>query len=46
MDAELRAWCRARLSGAKVPREFVVIDTLPRNVLGKVLKRALRERRT
>jgi fatty-acyl-CoA synthase len=38
----LRAWCRERLSGAKVPRDFVLVDALPRNPTGKVLKRELR----
>ncbi|MRG96753.1 class I adenylate-forming enzyme family protein [Polyangium spumosum] len=39
---ELDAYCRARLSGAKVPREFVFLPSLPRNPTGKVLKRELR----
>jgi fatty-acyl-CoA synthase len=38
----LRAWCRERLSGAKVPRDFVLLEALPRNPTGKVLKRELR----
>jgi fatty-acyl-CoA synthase len=38
----LRAWCRERLSGAKVPRDFLFLDALPRNPTGKVLKRDLR----
>jgi fatty-acyl-CoA synthase len=41
-DHTLRAWCRERLSGPKVPREFVFVDALPRNPTGKVLKRELR----
>ncbi|MDC0749229.1 class I adenylate-forming enzyme family protein [Polyangium mundeleinium] len=39
---ELEAFARARLSGAKVPREFVFVPSLPRNPTGKVLKRELR----
>jgi len=39
---ELEAHCRKRLSGAKVPREFVFLPSLPRNPTGKVLKRELR----
>lgn len=39
---ELEAFARARLSGAKVPREFVFLPSLPRNPTGKVLKRELR----
>ena len=38
----LKAYCRQKLSGPKVPREFLFLDTLPRNPTGKVLKRELR----
>jgi acyl-CoA synthetase (AMP-forming)/AMP-acid ligase II len=40
----LRARAKARLSAAKVPREWHVVDALPRNANGKVLKTQLRER--
>jgi fatty-acyl-CoA synthase len=40
-EEELRAHCRARLAGPKVPRDFVFLDELPRNPTGKVLKRDL-----
>jgi fatty-acyl-CoA synthase len=40
----VKAFARERLAGPKVPREFVVLDALPRNPTGKVLKRELRER--
>jgi fatty-acyl-CoA synthase len=43
-EAELKTWCRERLAGPKVPREFVFLDALPRNPTGKVLKRELRAR--
>jgi fatty-acyl-CoA synthase len=39
---DLSAHCRARLSGAKVPRDFVFLESLPRNPTGKILKRELR----
>jgi len=42
-EEELTEYCRHRLAGFKRPRSFVFIDELPRNVLGKVLKRDLRE---
>lgn len=42
----LRAWCRERLAGYKVPRRVVVVDTLPRNPTGKILRRALSDRVT
>lgn len=41
--AELKSWCRAELSGPKVPREWVFLDALPANATGKVLKRELAE---
>ncbi len=40
---ELAAHCRKLLAGPKVPRNFVFLDSLPRNPTGKVLKRELRE---
>lgn len=42
---DLRQWCRAKLSGPKVPREWVFLDALPANATGKILKRELREYR-
>jgi acyl-CoA synthetase (AMP-forming)/AMP-acid ligase II len=41
---ELIEHCRGHLAKFKVPREVVLIDALPRNPSGKVLKRELRER--
>jgi fatty-acyl-CoA synthase len=41
-EAALKLWCRERLSGPKVPRDYVFIEALPRNPTGKVLKRDLR----
>ena len=40
--AELLVWCRGRLAGYKVPARVVVVDELPRNATGKVLKGPLR----
>ena len=42
--AELAEHCRTRLASFKKPESVVVVDELPRNALGKVLKRELRER--
>lgn len=43
VDAEqLRAQARGLLSHGKVPDEFVTVQTLPRNALGKVLRAELR----
>ena len=38
---EVIAFCRARLADYKSPRTVVVVDELPRNATGKVLKREL-----
>ncbi|MEV1117120.1 class I adenylate-forming enzyme family protein [Actinosynnema sp. NPDC049800] len=36
--ADLIAWCREHLSGFKIPNVFVLCDTLPRTVSGKVVR--------
>jgi fatty-acyl-CoA synthase len=41
--AELVAYARTRLAGYKVPKYLVVVDSLPKNPSGKILKRELRE---
>jgi acyl-CoA synthetase (AMP-forming)/AMP-acid ligase II len=40
---ELRVWCREKMANYKVPRHFEVVDALPLNASGKVLKYELRE---
>lgn len=40
---DLAAHCAERLAKAKVPRDFRVMERLPRNPTGKVLKRDLRD---
>ena len=42
-EGELIEFCRQRLAGFKRPRSVVFTDALPRNVMGKVMKRDLRE---
>lgn len=39
---ELLDHCRARLSPFKVPKRIVLVESLPRNASGKILKRELR----
>jgi fatty-acyl-CoA synthase len=41
-EAELIGHCRRHLSGFKVPKRVVVVESLPRNASGKILKRELR----
>lgn len=42
-ESDVIEYCRSRLSSFKKPESIVVVDELPRNPLGKVLKRVLRE---
>ncbi|MGH8985003.1 MAG: FadD3 family acyl-CoA ligase [Acidimicrobiia bacterium] len=41
---EVIAWCRQELANYKVPRYVEIVDALPRNPIGKVLKYELRQR--
>ena len=43
-DEEIMTYCRSRLAGFKRPGSVVFIEALPRNQMGKVLKRELREK--
>jgi acyl-CoA synthetase (AMP-forming)/AMP-acid ligase II len=43
-EAELIAWCREQMANYKVPRTVDVVDALPLNASGKVLKFVLRQR--
>ena len=40
---EIIEYCRARMSSFKRPRSVIFVNELPRNPMGKVLKRVLRE---
>lgn len=41
--ASLKQWCRDHLAGYKVPQLYELVDALPRNPSGKLLKPQLRE---
>jgi malonyl-CoA/methylmalonyl-CoA synthetase len=43
-EPRLRAWAKTRLAPYKVPKRVVVVDELPRNALGKVVKTELARR--
>ena len=44
LDVEaLRDHCRTRLSAYKIPRRVVQVEDLPRSLIGKVLRRQMRE---
>lgn len=40
---EIMEYCRQRLASFKRPRSVIFVDSLPRNPLGKVIRKALRE---
>lgn len=42
-ESELRTHCRGSLAGYKVPRDIRVIDKLPRNPTGKIMRRELKD---
>jgi acyl-CoA synthetase (AMP-forming)/AMP-acid ligase II len=42
--SELTAWCRDQMANYKVPRRVEIVDALPLNASGKVLKYELRAR--
>jgi acyl-CoA synthetase (AMP-forming)/AMP-acid ligase II len=42
-DAELIGWCREHLARFKCPTSVDVLEALPRNPTGKILKRDLRK---
>ena len=39
----LRKWCRDQLSTYKIPKQLLVLDSLPRNAMGKVTKPTVRD---
>ncbi|MGJ8668858.1 MAG: FadD3 family acyl-CoA ligase [Oceanococcus sp.] len=42
--SELVTWCREQMANYKAPRQVIVVDSLPMNASGKVLKFELREK--
>jgi acyl-CoA synthetase (AMP-forming)/AMP-acid ligase II len=43
-EDQIMDYCRSRLAGFKRPASVIFIDALPRNQMGKVLKKELREK--
>jgi acyl-CoA synthetase (AMP-forming)/AMP-acid ligase II len=41
--AQLRDFCSQHLATFKIPRDIRVVDELPRNAMGRVVKASLRE---
>lgn len=44
--AELRAYLQSRLAPFKVPKEYILLDEIPKSPAGKILKRELKRRFT
>jgi acyl-CoA synthetase (AMP-forming)/AMP-acid ligase II len=44
LEAELTALCRAHLAGYKKPRRYEFAESLPLSPVGKIMRRALRDR--
>ena len=44
--AKLKAFLKTRLAGFKVPKEYIVVDELPKNSAGKLLKREIKKQFT
>ena len=42
--ASVAAWCRENMANYKVPRRVEVVEELPTNAAGKVMKFVLKER--
>jgi acyl-CoA synthetase (AMP-forming)/AMP-acid ligase II len=42
-DKELISWAKERLAGYKCPKTVDIVDALPRNPTGKILKKDLRQ---
>jgi len=41
---EIKAFCRGKIAGYKIPKMVKMVDSIPKNETGKVVKRELRER--
>jgi acyl-CoA synthetase (AMP-forming)/AMP-acid ligase II len=41
---DVRALCEGKIAGYKIPKAIELVDTIPKNETGKVIKRALRDR--
>lgn len=42
-EESMRTWCRQRLAAYKVPKKIVAVPDFPRSMLGKVLRKQLRD---
>ena len=44
LEKNIRSFCIGKLANFKIPKQFIFIDSLPKNAAGKVTKEKLRER--
>jgi fatty-acyl-CoA synthase len=42
-EEEIIQYCKENLAGYKVPKKVIILDTLPKNPSGKILKKVLRK---
>ncbi len=42
-EEDLRSWCKENMSSYKVPKHIEFIDAIPKSIVGKVMRRELRE---
>jgi len=42
-ETQMRAWCKERLAAYKVPRQIIAVTELPRSILGKVIRKDVRD---
>ena len=40
-EQALRSWCRDKIASFKVPRSVILLEELPRNPTGKIMRREL-----
>ena len=43
---ELKVFLKKHLSAFKVPKEYIIVDEMPKSPAGKILKRELRKQRS
>jgi fatty-acyl-CoA synthase len=43
---DVKAFCRDKIAGYKIPKAIELVDRIPKNETGKVIKRELRDRFT
>ena len=39
----LKSWCDGKMSSYKIPKSIKIVETLPKNAMGKVTKPALKK---